>query len=153
MEKVLIAACAVVVALIGVATHPRASRKGGDEGSDLRGGRSARPGRKAASAGYCDGQAAIAGAGSAGNLRDGAWFRAISNWDGIFVPAKTPARIADRLFDEITKALKHPELVKRQNAFGLVPVASASRADFARFIKDDTARWGKIIKEANIRVD
>ena len=77
----------------------------------------------------------------------------ISNWDGIFVPAKTPTRIADRLFVEITKTLKHPDLIKRQNAAGLVPIASASRGDFAKFIQEDTARWAKIIKEANIRVD
>lgn len=77
----------------------------------------------------------------------------ISNWDGIFVPAKTPARIADRLFVEITRAIKDPGLIKRQNAAGLVPVASASRADFAKFIQEDKTRWARLIKEANIKVD
>jgi tripartite-type tricarboxylate transporter receptor subunit TctC len=77
----------------------------------------------------------------------------ISNWDGIFVPARTPSRIADRLFVEITRAIKHPELIKRQNAAGLVPIVSASRADFARFIQEDKARWAQLIKEAKIRID
>jgi tripartite-type tricarboxylate transporter receptor subunit TctC len=77
----------------------------------------------------------------------------ISNWDGIFVPAKTPARIADRLFAEITRAIKHPELIKRQNAAGLVPIASTSRAYFVRFIQKDKAQWAQLINEANIKVD
>lgn len=77
----------------------------------------------------------------------------ISNWDGIFVPAKTPARIVDRLFAEITRAIKHPDLIKRQNAAGLVPVASASRADFVKFIQEDRTRWAQLIKEVNIKID
>lgn len=77
----------------------------------------------------------------------------ISNWDGIFAPAKTPPRIADRLFVEIKKVLQNAELRKRQHAAGLDPVSSASRAEFEKFIREDTARWAKIIKDANIKVE
>ena len=77
----------------------------------------------------------------------------LSNWDGIFAPAKTPPRIADRLFVEITKALQSPELRKRQHAAGLDPVGSASRAEFVKFIRDDTVRWAKIVKDANVKVE
>jgi tripartite-type tricarboxylate transporter receptor subunit TctC len=77
----------------------------------------------------------------------------VSNWNGIFAPAKTPARIADRLFVEINKALKSPEVKKRQNPAGIEPIGSPSRQDFAKFIREDTARWAKIIKDADIKVE
>lgn len=76
-----------------------------------------------------------------------------SNWNGLFAPAKTPRQIADRLFAEIGKAMQHPDVKKRQNAVGIEPGASASRDEFARFIREDRARWGKIIRDAGIRVE
>lgn len=77
----------------------------------------------------------------------------ISNWNGIFAPAKTPRQIADRLFIEINKAMKAPEVKKRQNAAGIEPGGSASRAEFAKFIREDAARWAKIIHDAGIKVE
>jgi tripartite-type tricarboxylate transporter receptor subunit TctC len=74
----------------------------------------------------------------------------ISNWNGIFVPAKTPARIADRLFAEINKAMLVPEVKKRQNYFGIEPEGSPSRESFAKFMREDRARWGKFIRDAGI---
>ncbi|MNC93836.1 Tripartite tricarboxylate transporter family receptor [compost metagenome] len=61
--------------------------------------------------------------------------------------------MVDRLFVEINKAMLAPEVKKRQNAVGIVPVGSASRAEFAKYIREDTARWAKIIREAGIKVE
>jgi len=77
----------------------------------------------------------------------------ISNWNGIFAPAKTPRQIADRLFVEINKAMRAPEVKKRQNAAGIEPGGSPSRAEFAKFIREDAARWAKIIRDAGIKVE
>jgi tripartite-type tricarboxylate transporter receptor subunit TctC len=77
----------------------------------------------------------------------------ISNWNAIFAPARTPPHIAERLFVEINKALRVPEVKKRQNYAGIEPEGSPSRADFAAFLREDRARWGKIIREAGIRVE
>lgn len=76
-----------------------------------------------------------------------------SNWNGIFAPARTPRPIADRLFMEINRAMQHPEVKKRQNAVGIEPGGSPSREDFVKFIRNDTARWARIIKDANIKVE
>ena len=76
-----------------------------------------------------------------------------SNWNGMFAPAKTPRQIADRLFSEINKAMLAPEVKNRQNAVGIVPEGSASRAEFVKFIHEDTARWATIVKAANISVE
>jgi len=77
----------------------------------------------------------------------------VSNWNGIFAPARTPRQIADRLFTEINKAMQALEVKKRQNAAGIEPGGSPSRVEFAKFIREDTARWAKIIKDANIKVE
>lgn len=76
-----------------------------------------------------------------------------SNWNGMFAPARTPRHVADRLFSEINKAMLAPEVKTRQNAVGIVPEGSASRAEFVKFIHEDTARWATIIKDANISVE
>ena len=77
----------------------------------------------------------------------------VSNWNGIFAPAKTPKHIADFLFVEFNKALQAPEVKKRQNAAGIEPGGSTSRAEFEKFIREDTARWAKIVKDANIQIE
>jgi tripartite-type tricarboxylate transporter receptor subunit TctC len=74
----------------------------------------------------------------------------LNNWNGIFVPARTPAAVADRLFTEINKALTYPDLKQRQNATGIEPMGSPSRAHFAKFYASEHARWGKIIQDAGI---
>ena len=76
-----------------------------------------------------------------------------SNWNGMFAPAHTPRQIADRLFSEINKAMLAPEVKSRQNVVGIVPDGSASRAEFVKFIHEDTVRWAAIVKTANISVE
>lgn len=78
---------------------------------------------------------------------------AVSNWQGLFVPARTPRAIVQRLFVETNKALKTPEVKKRFNAGGMEPIGSSSQEDFAKFVRDETVRWAKIVKEANVKVE
>lgn len=77
----------------------------------------------------------------------------VSNWNGMFAPAKTSPRIVDYLFAQINKALLAPQVKKRQNAAGIDPSGSASRAEFAKFIRQDTARWVKVVKDAGVQVE
>ncbi|HEX6007047.1 MAG TPA: tripartite tricarboxylate transporter substrate binding protein [Burkholderiales bacterium] len=76
-----------------------------------------------------------------------------SNWNGIFAPARTPRAIITRLHREIQRAMQHPEVKKRQNAVGIEPGGSASPAEFANFIREDTRRWARIIQAAGIRLE
>jgi tripartite-type tricarboxylate transporter receptor subunit TctC len=78
---------------------------------------------------------------------------AVSNWNGVFVPAKTREAVAERLFVELNRAVKVPGVRKRQNAAGIEPVGSASRAAFAQFLRDDAQRWRKIIRDAGVKVE
>jgi tripartite-type tricarboxylate transporter receptor subunit TctC len=76
-------------------------------------------------------------------------FRAIS-WDGLFAPKATPAPILDRMHAAVQKALAN-EKVKRQWAERGARVELESRADFAKFVAQDSARWSAVIKAAGIK--
>ena len=77
----------------------------------------------------------------------------VSNWEGMFAPAKTPASLLDQLHAQINQAFKAPELRKRQQGAGIDPQGSPSRQDFVRFVRDEMGRWSKLVKDAGIRVD
>ncbi len=77
----------------------------------------------------------------------------VSNWNGIFAPAKTPRAVTEKLFVEINKASLAPQVKQRQNAAGIVPAGSTSSAEFVRFIREDTARWATITRDAKITLE
>jgi len=77
----------------------------------------------------------------------------LRNWNGLFAPGKTAPAIADRLFGEVQKALQSPELQRRQAAAGIVPAGSESREGFANYVREDAARWAKIVQQAGIVVE
>ena len=77
----------------------------------------------------------------------------VQNWNGMFAPARVNPAVADRLFTAINAALQSPEVKARQNAVGIEPVGSPSRAAFADFLREDTKRWAQIIRDAGVRVE
>lgn len=77
----------------------------------------------------------------------------VSNWNGIFAPAKTPPAVSERLFVEINKASLAPQVKQRQNAAGIVPVGSTSSAEFVQFIREDTVRWATITRDVKIDLE
>jgi tripartite-type tricarboxylate transporter receptor subunit TctC len=76
----------------------------------------------------------------------------VSNWIGMFAPAGTPAEIVAKLNAEIQKIMKSPDVVKRMETEGARFIATTPES-FAAFQKDEIAKWGKAIKEANIKAD
>jgi tripartite-type tricarboxylate transporter receptor subunit TctC len=77
---------------------------------------------------------------------------ALDPWLGLFVPAKVSPDIVARINAEVVKILGAPELKARLAAQGIELVTN-SPAEFARFIREDNAKWGKIIKDAGIKGD
>jgi tripartite-type tricarboxylate transporter receptor subunit TctC len=71
-------------------------------------------------------------------------------WHGLYAPRGTPPAVLARLNAALRTALKDPELVKRQEALGLVVVADdrLDPAGHRKFVKAETARWSKVIKAA-----
>jgi tripartite-type tricarboxylate transporter receptor subunit TctC len=72
------------------------------------------------------------------------------NWSGIGAPRGTPAAIIDRLNQEINAALVDPKMTVRLTELGGT-VLAGTPADFGRLIADETEKWGKVIRTANIK--
>jgi tripartite-type tricarboxylate transporter receptor subunit TctC len=70
-------------------------------------------------------------------------------WYGILAPAATPPGIVGQLNAEIVKAIHSPDLRKRLVDGGVEPLTS-SPEEFAKFIRAETPRYAKIVKDANI---
>ena len=75
-----------------------------------------------------------------------------TSWNGIFAPAKTPRPIIDKIHAEVVKILNTPDVREKLVAAGSDPVGSTPE-EFLAFIKSELARWGKIIRENNIRAE
>jgi tripartite-type tricarboxylate transporter receptor subunit TctC len=76
----------------------------------------------------------------------------IMQWFGVFAPAKTPPEIVERLHKEIAAVLAEPAVVETLRTQGAEPVASTP-ADFARFIRAEIARFGKLVKLSGATAD
>jgi len=75
---------------------------------------------------------------------------ALDPWLGLFVPAKTPGEVVSRIHGEVVKIVNAPDLKAKLAAQGIM-IETNSPAEFARAIREDNARWGKVIKEAGIK--
>jgi tripartite-type tricarboxylate transporter receptor subunit TctC len=69
---------------------------------------------------------------------------------GICAPGNTPAGIVDKLNKEINAALADPKIKARLADLGVVPVPMTS-AEFGRLIADETEKWGKVVRMAQIK--
>lgn len=76
----------------------------------------------------------------------------VNNWYGIFLPAGTPKDIVTRLNADVVKALATPDVKKRLLEAGIV-ATSSSPEGFTAYVKSETAKWAKVIKDANISVE
>lgn len=76
----------------------------------------------------------------------------VLTWQGLVAPAGTPKEIIERLHAELVKALKNPEFAARLRGMGL-ELYGTTPARFAQFIKDENAKWAKVIKATGARVD
>ncbi len=75
-----------------------------------------------------------------------------SFWTGIAAPKGTPAEIVDKLNKEVNAALADAKLQARLTEWGATAL-TGSPADFAKFIADETEKWGKVIRTAHIQAE
>lgn len=76
---------------------------------------------------------------------------ASGTWSGIIAPAGTPKEIVDRVAEEARKALTDPELRKKLDDQGIVPMGT-SPDEFKTFVTEEIARWKKVIADADIKM-
>jgi tripartite-type tricarboxylate transporter receptor subunit TctC len=73
-------------------------------------------------------------------------------WFAVYLPAGTPAGIADKLSQAIAKVVKAPENAARIDGMGIIPVGSTPQ-ELTTTMRADHERWGAVIKAKNIRLD
>ncbi len=74
------------------------------------------------------------------------------NWWGILFPAGVPRPIIDKVNADLVKALATQDVKTRLGELGVETVSSTPE-QFAQFMASEAARWGKLVKEANLRVE
>jgi tripartite-type tricarboxylate transporter receptor subunit TctC len=75
-----------------------------------------------------------------------------SSWFGMLAPKGTPKEIISRLNQSVARFLKQPDVQARFRADGVEP-AHTTPEEFGRFIAEEIAKWSKVVKAGNIKVD
>jgi len=76
----------------------------------------------------------------------------VTSWYGVFGPAALPREIVARLNTEISAAVTAPELKERLAALGAEP-STKSPEQFAQYVRDEIAKWAKVVKESGAKLD
>ena len=76
-------------------------------------------------------------------------------WNGLMSPVGTPRTVVTQYNGEILRALNEPDVVKRINGMGWEPAVATGNTPeaMAQFVKAEIAKFAKIIKDANLKVD
>ncbi|CAM5180753.1 ABC transporter substrate-binding protein [Bosea thiooxidans] len=76
----------------------------------------------------------------------------VSTWYALWAPKGTPPEIVNRMRSEVEKALKTPMIEAAWKKNGS-PIPSLSGDDFGRFVSAEVERWGKVVKEAQVKLE
>lgn len=76
----------------------------------------------------------------------------MQGWTGMYAPAGTPKIIVDKISADMARVLTSPDIVERLIGMGQEPLVSTPE-QFAALLKSDLAKYAKIIKDANIKVE
>jgi tripartite-type tricarboxylate transporter receptor subunit TctC len=77
----------------------------------------------------------------------------LGSWQGIYVPKGTPKAIMDRLYKVAVKVVHDPQIGQQYEKVSAQQITSDSPADFAKFMREQDAFWGKLIKKLDIKVE
>ena len=76
----------------------------------------------------------------------------VYEWNGMFLPAGTPAAIAGKLQQTMVEVLKEDVVKQRLDDLGAKPVGSTP-AEFATFLGKEDAKWGEVVRKGDIKQD
>ncbi|MBS0318954.1 MAG: tripartite tricarboxylate transporter substrate binding protein [Proteobacteria bacterium] len=76
----------------------------------------------------------------------------IAHWAGVHAPAGTPVDILDRMAAAVDKAMKDPATVERLKGLGIEPIGG-TRASFVKFVDEERARLGAVVKATGMKED
>jgi tripartite-type tricarboxylate transporter receptor subunit TctC len=75
-----------------------------------------------------------------------------NTWHGVVLPAGAPAEVIGKLNREIVTILHLPDVVERLSAQGAEPVGSTPE-EFAAYIRSETAKWAKVVRESGAKAE
>ena len=93
----------------------------------------------------------VAEAARNGGLAGLADFRS-DTWNALAAPPHTPAPVIATINSAVNDLLRSREIAMRLSQFGMRPVGG-SPADMAAFLREETKRWGEVIRAANLSID
>ena len=76
----------------------------------------------------------------------------VRSWYGVFAPAATPPALIKRLNEDLQKVIADKDVRERFNTLGIEPLGGSSN-DFAAVVRNDSARWAKVVSEAGITLE
>ena len=76
--------------------------------------------------------------------------RVSSSWQGIFAPRETPTDIVNKLFSAISKVMSQKSVQEKLSPGGVIAATSSSPEAFGAYVKAETARWSKVVREIEI---
>jgi tripartite-type tricarboxylate transporter receptor subunit TctC len=76
----------------------------------------------------------------------------VTSWYGVFGPAAIPGSVVTRVNADVTAILEAPDLKQRLEQLGADP-APQSPADFARYVREEIAKWAKVVKASGATAD
>jgi tripartite-type tricarboxylate transporter receptor subunit TctC len=76
----------------------------------------------------------------------------LTNWFGLVVPAATPRDLIARLYEDVGKVLAQTDVRDKMHSMG-ADVIGSKPDEFAAFMRSETAKWAKVVKEAHIRAE
>jgi tripartite-type tricarboxylate transporter receptor subunit TctC len=77
----------------------------------------------------------------------------VTQWQAAVAPAGTPKAIIDTLYREVVMALRMPDVIERLATQGGNELVGNTPQQFAQVIKNDLAKYSKLVKEAKIKIE
>ena len=76
----------------------------------------------------------------------------LTNWFGLAVPAATPRELVAKLYADVVKVLQQKDVREKLADMG-ADVVGSTPEEFGAFMRAESAKWARLIKEANIRAE
>jgi tripartite-type tricarboxylate transporter receptor subunit TctC len=77
----------------------------------------------------------------------------LTTWYGVFAPAGTPPAIVNKLHADVARAMEAPDTRERLASIGVDDTVTRTPEEFAVIVRNDTARYAKLVKDAGLKID
>jgi tripartite-type tricarboxylate transporter receptor subunit TctC len=76
----------------------------------------------------------------------------VLDWQGLFTTVNTPPFVVNKLNAEVVRILRLPDVIEKLAIAG-VEIQTGTPKEWGEFVKAEIAKWGKVVKEAGVKVE